>query len=445
MARASIIELFSRAITIVDRKTKVWSNGDDDLYPSRIRLVKQNSVTATSACQIMSQFILGSGPSVDYIVNKRKNYSLYDIAEMVADDLAEQKGCFIHVNYDIEGIPNYIDVLDYSKCRIAKEDDLGYRGCIYYYPDLNKRKEFKKFYPFNSDKKIILEQRRRDAGKSDDLTDLVSRYRGQVYFLNLEPNKEYPLSFLDPVYNDADSEFRISEFKNSSARKGFIGKVIATVLKTDDQVEARKMDTALLKMLGTDNTGNLLKLETELDADGKLSPVIMFETIASNIDDKMFAHTEESITKSILTAFNNVPKQLVMSADSSLFGASGDSIRAMQEFYQYQTRNERKKMESALRRITGNADLTIVPLIQKDGVEVTDKVADAQAQLKGSVGGVQGILSIQEKVSQGISDRDSAIAILEEVFGFETDKASRIVGTPESEADRIVKIEEATT
>src|SRR5690606_25040291 len=42
----------------------------------------------------------------------------------------------------------------------------------------------------------------------------------------------------------------------------------------------------------------------------------------------------------------------------------------------------------------------------------------AQAQLRGSVGGVQGILAIQQSVAQGTTDYDAAIGILTVVYGF---------------------------
>lgn len=58
------------------------------------------------------------------------------------------------------------------------------------------------------------------------------------------------------------------------------------------------------------------------------------------------------------------------------------------------------------------------------------KRLDAQAQLKGTVGGVQGILEIQKSVSEGITDRTAAIALLMEIYGFSEEQANNVVGTP---------------
>jgi len=62
--------------------------------------------------------------------------------------------------------------------------------------------------------------------------------------------------------------------------------------------------------------------------------------------------------------------------------------------------------------------------------DVVDIEAEAKANLKGSVGGVQGILEVQRSVAQGITDPDAAIALLYEIYGFDTETGARIVGTP---------------
>ena len=57
-----------------------------------------------------------------------------------------------------------------------------------------------------------------------------------------------------------------------------------------------------------------------------------------------------------------------------------------------------------------------------------DVEAAAKARLKGSVGGVQGILEIQSSVAQGITDYDAAVSLLFEIFGFDETVAKRLLG-----------------
>lgn len=53
---------------------------------------------------------------------------------------------------------------------------------------------------------------------------------------------------------------------------------------------------------------------------------------------------------------------------------------------------------------------------------------EAQSRLKGTVGGVDGILGIQEKVSQGITSFDAAVKILNEIYGFDDKTAKELLG-----------------
>ena len=78
----------------------------------------------------------------------------------------------------------------------------------------------------------------------------------------------------------------------------------------------------------------------------------------------------------------------------------------------------------------------VVGGVSVQGMEVPDSVdqkrLDAQATLKGTVGGVQGILEIQKSVALGITDRDAAIALLIEIYGFSEEQAVNVVGTPKA-------------
>jgi hypothetical protein len=66
--------------------------------------------------------------------------------------------------------------------------------------------------------------------------------------------------------------------------------------------------------------------------------------------------------------------------------------------------------------------------------QANDIEAEAKANLKGSVGGVQGILQIQKSVTDGVTDYNAALAILDLIYGISLDDAKRILGTP-----RIIK------
>lgn len=72
----------------------------------------------------------------------------------------------------------------------------------------------------------------------------------------------------------------------------------------------------------------------------------------------------------------------------------------------------------------GSVDPTQTPI---------DIEAQAKANLKGSVGGVQGLIQIQTSVSQGITDYNAAVTMLYEIYGFEENIAKQLLGNPKKQ------------
>lgn len=62
--------------------------------------------------------------------------------------------------------------------------------------------------------------------------------------------------------------------------------------------------------------------------------------------------------------------------------------------------------------------------------ETTSIEDEASARLKGSVGGVQGILGIQESVSKGVTQYEAGVALLIEIYKYSDEVARRILGDP---------------
>jgi len=72
----------------------------------------------------------------------------------------------------------------------------------------------------------------------------------------------------------------------------------------------------------------------------------------------------------------------------------------------------------------------------KEGItpEAKEKQLEAQAKLRGSVGGVQGILQIQKSVVDGLTSFQSAVTMLIEIYGFKTEVAIQLLGSKTAEA-----------
>jgi hypothetical protein len=127
-------------------------------------------------------------------------------------------------------------------------------------------------------------------------------------------------------------------------------------------------------------------------------------------------------------------------------GSSAERKEMMAELQIYYTTQRQEQLEYAFNsvlkdigyteplRLKQYSDVDETGLLTQDGTETTEEDLNvqekAQAELKGSVGGVQGILSIQTSVSQGITTIDSGSAILELIYGIPADMARRMLGEP---------------
>lgn len=380
MSRAKIIELFSREINPISKgkRKNVYTNGIDDNYPERIELLINNSVTGKMAYNKMSSFIVGKG-FVDKrlnnkILNKKKDLTGYDILLMVAKSLVKQKAACVHVNYNGLLEPDYIDVLPYKNCRKEKEDDLDNLGKIYYsnkwgsssFSFNSKSEKSKWFYPFSRDKNVIQSQFIKEKIFFDENKDNnVNDFRGQVYFLNLEPENVYPLAFIDPAYNDADSEYHSSIYRNNSIKNGFTDKQII-VGRSGTKEEDEELEDSIVSMLGPDGSNiALIKSDRSIE---DLAKEIHVLNLGSNIKSDRFKYFDEVNESKILHCFENIPKALVLGNDTSLLGDGGKKLAELKLNYSQDLSYIRKNIEQMFSKIFPNENWEIEPLIKEDNI-----------------------------------------------------------------------------
>jgi hypothetical protein len=376
---AAFLEIFKNKGAKYDKTLKIHKNGVDNNYPDLVETLIENSVTATLSANLMASYISGKGFGDELnkiIVHKEKGTTLLQFAQDIADSIATHRGVFIHVNYDANYDHKDFDVLPFSDCRIGKKDDNSYNGKILVcenWADSKLAKKAKVVDVYNPIEKVVKSQIKK--AKS------IEKYNGQIYYFKYG-KKTYPLSPIHPCLEDADSEKQSSVFKNRSLRKGWFGKV-AIVTKplvdgslegVDDeeyQVQVTARDhfrNTIKQFIGVENVDGALHVEMEFEGDD-LEKEFLIKNIDSNINDKLFAHTENTVRDNIMMCFNNVPAALVRSKDGSLFGQSGNAIKEMKIFYQDQTFDERSKVEEIVNKLMKKfqdpqENLKIVPLIK---------------------------------------------------------------------------------
>ena len=370
MILTTLVNLYKNIVKY-DPHKGIFINGIDNAYPERVERTINNSVTARQSAALLQAFITGRGfEGLNEVAVNSKGTTLLQFLNEVAYSFSRQYGAFVHVNYNLNGDIVYLDSLPYSHCRIGKKDDNKYNGKILVSPDWNDRRKTPEVFDVYSPlKEVVLAQITKQG---------INKYKGQILFINPSPF-EYPLSKVDPVILDADTEHQISIFKNASLRKGFFGKQIVITRPFADGAmennpsygdkitERNNFRDAMEKFLGAENVASFLHLEIPLDS-FDLEKEIIFKNIDSNINDKLFAHSELTVSDNIRMAFNNIPAALIRSTDSSVFGQSGEYLKAMKLFYQEETEFERLLIESEISKLTLKyiglqKKLTIKPLI----------------------------------------------------------------------------------
>jgi hypothetical protein len=365
---ATTLHSIYKKIVTWDKKLSIYTNGDDNAYPERMERFRNNSVTATMASNKMIQYLLGKGfGEADNL--KIKDIKLIDVADDIARDIVDNRGVFIHVNFDANYDVSDFKVIPFNQCRVGEKDSKEYNGKILIYKDWSAKvdkSQVQILNVYNPDKKAVAYQAEKAGG--------IENYKGQVFYYNMDNQYYYPLARIEPVAFECDNEYQASLYKNEILRRGFFGKTlvvtrplidagfiettlasndslqIANLRRQESEVEAFK--EGLKDFIGVGNIGGVMHLQVDF-AGEKLDDAILFKNIESNINPDLFKFTEDSAVSKILMAFNNLPITLVKS-ESSLFGMGGDGLRVAKETYWEDTSKERNLLETILNDLLKN-------------------------------------------------------------------------------------------
>jgi len=458
--KLTLLQLNPRLIVKPDKRNEILNNGIDNAYPTRIQRLINASVTAKSCAGVYSRFLTGAGfkdPTLNKIVigrdqEKNKDITAFELLKQISRELSYYNGVWIHRNINALYETVNLSIVSNKFTRFGKPDYVDYSGKIIVYDNWDKskgakiqKKDFHKYYPFNSRKNVIESQIERSGG--------IPGYPGQVYFHFLDDQFTYPLGMVDVVQNDADTEAQIQQFKNGELRRGFFAKYYLAHDKFENTTEERKFFRDLQTFQGADSGGSTLVMESTLKGeDGNLLLPFALHKIDQNINSNLFKEYERSVGNNIRKAFNNIPPVLIDVIEGKLGGTSGDTLREANDFYNEQTQGDRLTVKEIFTNLFSDwkdsnlraKDWSIEELVlyQEEAKAEGDPKADAEAEkikreaqaaLKGSVGGVQGILAIQQSVAAGNTTMESAVAIMEEIFGIPEILARVMLGEPKVE------------
>lgn len=407
--------------------------GVDNLYPERIERAIENSPTGMGCIDRLKYFVKGHGfIGGNFPVNRSGEY-LNDILELCVDDYVKFNGFSLHFNFNLIGqiveifnIP--IEYLRKNRCLTSVQMGIwDYRHQLY-------TNEFIKFDLYGKCNPI---ERMKYGG--------YKTYKGQVMYFSKDgriyPNSTAQTCSLSAEYEGSVQLYSLANVKNNFSANTII-KLPTMYAGEKGQSQVDTLQENLKKMHGAGNAGGSVVVPVLVGATGESKDFKMIENLTPTSVDDIFVNQNENGERTILKTYM-MPEILLGISSSGMFNES--SFNDAFNYKNADTEQDRKIIERQFRGFLEKSifkmdQVEIQPLdmrgqvLQSDGgEELSQETVKAQAGLRGSVGGVQGVLQIQREFSEGITSFSSAISILEIIFGFSKADAIRLLGQPEKQ------------
>ena len=268
--------------------------------------------------------------------------------------------------------------------------------------------------------------------------------------------------FGSPDYSSAlvfaEIEEELSNMYISSIKNGLSAGYIINIPNGTNYTPEEKEEferQVKLKLVSSSNASNFIISFNDQEVAIDVTPF----PVNSSVHKQWSELTEQAKTQ-LMTAHRVISPSLVGLSSASGFSSVADEmdmserqtikrvIKPKQDFVI-------ESLEEVLVHYGINLDLYFAPLTEEEvqqeereivvsednGVETTDVVGGdaetlkAQAALRGSVGGVNGVLGIQASVSAGTTDVESAVTILVEIYGFTRSVSEALLGKPQETAE----------
>ncbi|RZJ67696.1 MAG: hypothetical protein EOO50_05280 [Flavobacterium sp.] len=370
--RATLLDVEPSIVVKFDKTQGIQTWGDNNNYPTQMRNLIAASVTARNCIKRNSAYIRGKGFAFELANEILVNQDGQTINQVLGDsskELAYINNVFIHVNINSEYKITSAQIIPSTDSRVGKEDSKGYAGkfIVYNNWDLSieesiKKGDFITIDRFNPDPKVIESQVQAAGG--------WQKYKGQILHIKGDASRIYAEADGDCVVFDMDSEKKAARFKNGGLRKGRFGARIYMTQPFDDDYERQAFQNTLKELEGEDSQESIIVMESNEMSDDFDTQFKMLD-LSSNIDDKMFEFTENSVARNIRRAFG-VPSILVETdSDAGIYGNSGELLKQAKLTHWEDLEEQRSLLINAFKRIFTRwvepleiNDWSIIPIIQ---------------------------------------------------------------------------------
>ena len=258
---------------------------------------------------------------------------------------------------------------------------------------------------------------------------------------------------IERAYTFADVENQLGLYYNGTVKRCFEDITYIRHRKFPNKTDEDQFHENVKALSGVENASSKLVIEDDWDDERDKSGNFKFDTIKNDVRTDKYSHFETSSSNYIRKAFKNIPPQLIDFIAGKLGNTSGEDLIAAQSIYNSSISKDQEKVEMLFKELFRNYknDINVANnwtikqySLLDDGTVNYDEVPTeteedlskkeirtAQATLRGSVGGVTAVLQIQTSVALKTTTYDAGVAMLENIFGYPTDVAKRMLGNPE--------------
>lgn len=417
----------------------------DNQYPQRMELLKASSGTTTRCVNTYSRFLVGQGfkdASFWKAKINRHGGTIDGMLRKHTKDFALTPGIAIHINYNILLEPVGWSYIPFSFIRLCSQEKFAGKVAVYNDWSCKKKTRIKiediDFIDvFVKDKRVI--QKQIDAAGG------FGNWKGHIYWVSADEN-EYPLSKIDPVIEDVQSDAETKYFRLRSLTTNFMPShlLITDPAESDDSRD--EFHEELENFQGAKDSHKIFHVEKTPEQTVELQKFDVQDT------DKMFEITNRTIKDSIIEVFG-IPSILLNVRVPGELGNDSKKLKEATDFFNGLTDDDRKFISEAYKHVfegTGlnpSEDYDILPLstpvtadnIPKEFLPDLDKnerrglvsfPAEANPQstqaILATVIGVGGVTAFQTILTDPTLSVDQKKASLKLLFNLTNDQVSSL-------------------
>ncbi len=262
------------------------------------------------------------------------------------------------------------------------------------------------------------------------------------YLRQVDDMESYSIPDWEPGIQYCEDELEISNFIKTHIMKKLSVQTIIN-LNVGDGMSQQQIEEYVESFVEqfTGSGGDTYAITVNKAAE--LAPTIT--SIALEFKTDEFQFLMDAAKMNILQAHGvNNPTLFNVIAPSGFSSQADDKIMSEQSLKDTIIRNYRRTILNGLNKLfrvnSENIDLIFLDkgqdidnpnrIVTNLDIESDKQLAVAQAALRGSAAGIGAVIQIQQSVSNGVTSIESAVAMLEIIYGYSKEDATRLLGSP---------------